>query len=286
MTDFLISLYLLWPCCYLFYFPNSQLGSNSVPQMLPPIALALRCLRFPACVSQSPFSSGSSSAPVGRQCWGSGTGRTSPSHLESLLLELVLETKPLFWQCLRFWCVCTLLNHLCSTSHPNWHLPSWSPTAAAFVTAHTTSSCWCSPLLVVFVKVTFCGQTFLSLLCQCPQSGAQTPLSWPVSSGVSFLWKGNNDQNSGIISVGSSSVSISQDWKNPIISLWVTRATGLTFVIIHFNNTLCHIVWYITLNCKKFLTDLWSPNDTKFFCLQSLLSLDYLIFAKILPQFS
>lgn len=183
-----------------FLIPEFTAGVKLCPADAPTHCSGLRCLRFPACVSQSPFSSGSSSAPVGRQGWGSGTGSTSQSHLKSLLLELVLETKPLFWQCLRFWCVCTLLNHLCSTSHPNWHLPSWSPTAAAFVTAHTTSSCWYSPLLVVFVKVTFCGQTFLPVLCQCPQFGAQTPLSWPVSSGVSFLWKGNNDQNSGIIS--------------------------------------------------------------------------------------
>lgn len=52
------------------------------------------------------------------------------SHFKSLLLSLVLvlETKTLLWQCLRFWCVCTFPTHLCSTSHPNWRVPSWSPT--------------------------------------------------------------------------------------------------------------------------------------------------------------
>lgn len=66
---FLISLCLLWPCCYLFWFPDSPWQSDSVPQVL---SIPCSSSRVPEVSSwcfpvPDPFNSGSSLAPVGRQ---------------------------------------------------------------------------------------------------------------------------------------------------------------------------------------------------------------------------
>lgn len=181
MADFLISLCLLWPCCYLFWFLDSPLQSDSVPQVLPPLLLPLKCQRFPPCVSQcqSPLTVG-----AGLQQWAGRLLRVwDREHFTVTLSEFAPQpraciSKMLLWWCLRFWCVCTSLTRLCSTSHPNWHVPSWSPTAAAF--CHDSHK---QQLLLLCSVHSFCQGHFLWT--GIPASALSVPPVW--CSDTSFL---------------------------------------------------------------------------------------------------